>query len=53
MPEYAFTDSSFLVAGFNVRDRGHHAAIEFLEGKRERVRTPSVWSSATTSSTRP
>lgn len=31
MPEYAFADSSFLVARFNVRDRSHRAAIRFLE----------------------
>lgn len=35
MPEYAFADSSFLVARFNVRDRDHRAAIEFLEEQRE------------------
>lgn len=31
MPEYAFADSSFLVARFNVRDRNHRAAIAYLE----------------------
>ena len=34
MPEYAFADSSFLVARFNVRDRDHRAAIEFLEAQK-------------------
>ena len=34
MSEYAFADSSFLVARFNVRDRDHHAAIKFLEDQR-------------------
>lgn len=35
MTEYAFADSSFLVARFNVRDRSHRAALAFLEGQRE------------------
>src|SRR5438132_12347225 len=35
MSEYAFADSSFLVARFNLRDRDHHAAIKFLEDQRE------------------
>ena len=34
MSEYAFADSSFLVARFNVRDRDHHVAIKFLEDQR-------------------
>src|SRR2546430_6960921 len=34
MSEYAFTDSSFLVARFNVRDRDHRAAIKFLEDQK-------------------
>jgi len=35
MPEYAFADSSFLVARFNVRDRSHTAAIRFTEEQKE------------------
>src|SRR5437667_8652877 len=31
MPEYAFADSSFLVARFNVRDRNHRAAVGYVE----------------------
>lgn len=35
MPEYAFADSSFLVARFNLRDRSHTAAIRFTEEQKE------------------
>jgi len=35
MREYAFADSSFLVARFNVRDRSHTAAIRFTEEQKE------------------
>ncbi len=35
MPEFAFADSSFLVARFNVRDRSHRAAIRFTEEQKE------------------
>src|SRR5206468_6383887 len=31
MAEYAFADSSFLVARFNIRDRNHRAAIAHVE----------------------
>src|SRR5437899_12714791 len=34
MPEYAVAASSFLLARFNVRDRDHRAAIEFLEAQK-------------------
>lgn len=34
MPEYAFADSSFLVARFNVRDRNHRAALSYIEDQR-------------------
>ena len=35
MPEYAFADSSFLVARFNVRDRNHRAAISYVKEQKE------------------
>jgi len=34
MAEYAFADSSFLVARFNIRDRNHRAAIAHVEEQR-------------------
>ena len=34
MGEYAFADSSFLVARFNIRDRNHRAAIAHVEEQR-------------------
>jgi len=34
MAEYAFADSSFLVARYNIRDRNHRAAIAHLEEHR-------------------
>src|SRR2546428_13833899 len=35
MPDYGFTDSSFFVARFNVRDRNHRAAIAYIEEQKE------------------
>src|SRR2546425_9287566 len=34
MAEYAFADSSFLVARYNIRDRNHRAAIAHVEEQR-------------------
>lgn len=34
MTEFAFADSSFLVARFNVRDRNHRAAIAYMKEQR-------------------
>ena len=34
MNEYAFADSSFLAARFNVRDRDHRAAIAFVRDQK-------------------
>src|SRR2546430_15221173 len=34
MAEYAFADSSFLVARFNIRDRNHRAAVAHVEEQR-------------------